>query len=64
MDLNYGWALDAAAIKRIRDIYKLLYRAGLNTTQALERIEAEIEPSEERDTLVNFVRASERGISK
>lgn len=52
------------AIKTIRDVYKLLYRAGLNTTQALERIDAEIEASPERDLLVNFVRASERGISK
>jgi len=49
-------------IARIRAIYKLLYRSHLNRSQALERIEAEIEPSAERDLLVNFVRASQRGV--
>lgn len=52
------------AIKRIRDIYKIIYRSDLNTTQALERIESEIEASEERNTLIEFIRNSERGITK
>lgn len=56
--------LSKEAIKRIRDIYKLIYRSGLNTSQALARIEAEIADSEEKTVLVDFVRNSERGISK
>lgn len=56
--------LTPEAIKIIRSVYKLLYRAGLNTTQALAKIEEEIAPCVERDTLIDFVRASPRGICK
>jgi UDP-N-acetylglucosamine acyltransferase len=52
------------AIKRIRTIYKLLYRSGLNTHQALDAIEQQVEDSEERRVLLDFVRHSPRGISK
>ncbi len=52
------------AIRCIRRIYKLLYRSGLNTTQALQAIEEQIEDSPERTTLVDFIRNSPRGISK
>lgn len=52
------------AIGRIRKIYKLLCRAGLNTTQALEAIERDIEPSDEKTLLLDFVRGSKRGITR
>ena len=45
----------------IKHAYKLLYRSGLNVSRALEAIELAY-PSEEVKHLVNFVRASERGI--
>jgi UDP-N-acetylglucosamine acyltransferase len=48
----------------IRKMYKILYLAGLNTSQALERIEAEVPACPERDTLVTFVRSSKRGITR
>jgi UDP-N-acetylglucosamine acyltransferase len=40
----------------IRQAYKLLYRSNLNLSQAIETIENEIEPSAERDYLLEFVR--------
>ena len=40
----------------LRQAYKLLYRSNLNFSQAVEDIEAEIEPSAERDYLLEFVR--------
>ena len=40
----------------IRQAYKLLYRTNLNLSQAIETIENEIEPSDERDYLLEFVR--------
>ncbi len=40
----------------IRQAYKILYRSKLNLSQAIETIEAEIEPSAERDYLLGFVR--------
>jgi UDP-N-acetylglucosamine acyltransferase len=56
--------LDASAIARIRRIYKLLYRSGLNTKQAVEAIRAEVEESPERATLLDFIEKSARGITK
>ncbi len=46
----------------IQDIYRTLYTRGLNNTQAIRCIEAEYEPSEERDLILNFIKSSERGI--
>ena len=39
----------------LRQAYKLLYRSNLNLSQAIETIENEIEPSPERDYLLEFV---------
>ena len=53
---------DKAARKRIKEIYKIMYRSSLNTTQALDEIERSVDESEERDHFVGFVRQSVRGI--
>jgi len=45
----------------IRLAYKLLYRSNLNVTQALEAIERQIEPSEELDYLLDFIRSVREG---
>lgn len=47
----------------IRLAYKLLYRSNLNTSQALDAIEREIEPSEELDYLLDFIRSMREGFS-
>lgn len=44
--------------------YRILFREGLTITNALARIEAELPLPPEVQHLVQFVRASERGISK
>jgi len=49
-------------IHTIQEVYRLLYNNGMNTTQALDFIEKTMPPTLERDTIVNFVRASARGI--
>ncbi|MBQ0068392.1 MAG: acyl-ACP--UDP-N-acetylglucosamine O-acyltransferase [Bacteroidales bacterium] len=46
----------------IQDVYRALYLSGLNITDALAKIEAELPESAERDEIVNFVRASKRGV--
>lgn len=51
-------------ISQIQEIYRILYVKNYNTSQALDIIEAQIEPTEERDEIVNFVRNSNRGIMK
>ena len=49
-------------IHTIQEVYRLIYQSGMNTTQALEHIEATMPQSAERDTIVNFIRNSSRGI--
>ena len=51
-----------AARARIKQAYKLLYRSNLNVTQAVERMKADLEDTEEIRTIVSFVTSSERGI--
>jgi UDP-N-acetylglucosamine acyltransferase len=49
-------------IHTIQEVYRFLYQNGMNTTQALDHIEATMPASKERDLIVNFVRVSTRGI--
>lgn len=52
------------AVEALRKAYRLLKNSGLNTSQALERIEAEIRGSEEVNYLVSFIRSAQRGFVK
>jgi UDP-N-acetylglucosamine acyltransferase len=57
-------AFTPAAIDSLHKAFRLLTHSNLNTSQALERIAVEIEPSAELDELVQFIRSSERGFIK
>jgi len=48
----------------LRQAYKILFREGLTVSNALVRIEAELPKLPEVAHLIQFVRGSERGISK
>jgi UDP-N-acetylglucosamine acyltransferase len=52
------------SIDALHKAFRLLTRAGLNTTQAVERIISEIPPSHEVNELLDFIRTSERGFIK
>ena len=49
-------------INNIQEIYRYLYLSGYNISQALEKIESEISESDERTDIIDFVRASSRGV--
>lgn len=49
-------------ITEIEEIYRLLYNCGMNVSEAVAHIESEVTPNEIRDTILNFVKNSERGI--
>ena len=59
---RHGVADEAQAA--LRHAYKILIRDGLTTPNALARIEAELPPLPEIKHLVQFVRTSERGVTK
>tara|TARA_R110001632_G_scaffold28927_3_gene77050 strand:+ start:13671 stop:14453 length:783 start_codon:yes stop_codon:yes gene_type:complete len=51
-------------IREIQNIYRLLYQKNYNNSQAMEKIEAEMEATSERDEILLFIRNSQRGIMK
>jgi UDP-N-acetylglucosamine acyltransferase len=55
---------DKSTIEALQTALRLLTRAQLNTTQAIERIRAEVTPCPEVDALIEFIRSSERGVHK
>jgi UDP-N-acetylglucosamine acyltransferase len=57
-----GFARDS--IESLQTAFRLLTRAGLNTSQAIERIQAEVPPCAELDELLAFIASSERGVIK
>jgi UDP-N-acetylglucosamine acyltransferase len=52
------------AQEALKKAYKILFREGLNIPNALAKIQAELPPLPEVQHLVEFVQASQRGISK
>ena len=51
-------------ISAIHDVCRILFQSDLNYMTACERIEKELPASPERDAILEFVRASKRGICK
>ena len=49
-------------IANVQDIYRLVYNSGLNTSDAIAKIEEEFPATVERDEIILFVRNSGRGI--
>jgi UDP-N-acetylglucosamine acyltransferase len=54
----------AEQIQRLHKTVRILTKSGLNTEQALERIESEVEADDRVRQLVAFIRASKRGVVK
>ncbi len=48
----------------IKEAYKILFRSGLNTSDALTKIEKELRKDKELEHLVKFIKNSKRGIIK
>jgi len=57
-----GFSKDA--IEKLHKVFRLLTKAGLNTSQAVERIRAEVAPSVEVEEVLAFIQSSQRGFVK
>lgn len=51
-------------INEIQQIYRILFVKHNNVTKALDMIEAEFQPTEIRDEIVDFIRNSNRGVMR
>ena len=49
-------------VRALREAYRIVYRANLNTAQAVERLSAELGSWPEVRALVEFITTSQRGI--
>jgi UDP-N-acetylglucosamine acyltransferase len=49
-------------ITDIQNVYRLIYQKGLNISQAVALVEAEMAETEERNMIINFIKSSARGI--
>ena len=56
--------IDKAAIEALQIAFRLLTRTGLNTSQAVERIQSEVPACAEVEELLKFIASSERGVIK
>lgn len=48
----------------IQRAYKILYRSGLNVSQAIEEMERQLSGTEEVEHILRFLRNAERGICR
>lgn len=51
-------------INAIQDIYRVIYSAGMNVSQAVQYIKANLPASEDLDQIVSFIENSKIGIMK
>lgn len=49
-------------IQNVQECYRTLYQSALNVSQAIEKMENDLAPSVECDTILNFLKNSQRGI--
>ncbi len=56
--------MPADRIQLLKKAYKILYREGLSTSRAVEKLKTELEESEEIRHIIEFVDATRRGIVK
>lgn len=49
-------------IEHIHDIYRIIYQVGLNISDACNKVEEILDPTEERNQVLSFIRSSHRGI--
>lgn len=49
-------------IESIQNLYRLFFNSGLNNKDAIAKIEEEVQKSEEKEDILNFIKNSKRGI--
>jgi len=57
-------SFEKATVESLQTAFRLLTRAQLNTSQAIERIRAEVPPCAEVEEVIEFILSSERGFVK
>ncbi len=53
-----------ASVVQLKKAYRLIFRIGLTLNEAIERVNAEVEPLPEVKTFIAFIKSSQRGITR
>lgn len=59
---RHGFSTDTIAM--LKKTYRLIFRIGLTLNEAIERVRAEVDRTPEVDYLLDFIKASERGMTR
>jgi UDP-N-acetylglucosamine acyltransferase len=51
-------------LKQLKKAYRIIFRIGLTLNEAIERVAAEVEPNPEVKAFIDFIKSSERGITR
>lgn len=51
-------------VGNLKKIFKIIFYSQLNTSQALEKLQNEFDPDEDREEIIRFIQTSKRGIVK
>jgi UDP-N-acetylglucosamine acyltransferase len=54
--------MDAKRVRALKNAFLILFRGGLNMQNALEQVETEVELTEDVTELLDFIKASKRGV--
>jgi UDP-N-acetylglucosamine acyltransferase len=57
-----GFTLET--VKQLKKTYRLIFRIGLTLNEAIERVNAEVDNIPEVNTFIDFIKTSERGITR
>jgi UDP-N-acetylglucosamine acyltransferase len=52
------------SLARLKKVYRIVFRIGLTLKEAIERVKAEMEMTEEVANFIGFLQNSERGITR
>ena len=52
------------ALSSLKKAYRIIFRIGLTLNEAIERVKAEVEQVPEVNNLIQFIKSSERGITR
>lgn len=55
---------EPATLKLLKKTYRLIFRIGLTLNEAIERVAAEVEPIPEVKAFIDFIKSSERGLTR
>jgi UDP-N-acetylglucosamine acyltransferase len=48
----------------LKKAYRLIFRIGLTLNEAIERVRAEVDQTQEVDYFLSFIRSSDRGMTR